>query len=43
MDESQGATVQLERSRFETLHPVGYVHTDGIQTWAGPNHSSSMS
>lgn len=37
MDESEGATVQVEHCRFETLHPVGYVHTDGIQSWAGPN------
>ena len=34
--EDLGATVQVQHSRFETLHPVGSVHTDGIQTWAGP-------
>jgi hypothetical protein len=34
--EGRGATVQLQRSRLETLHPVGQVHTDGIQSWAGP-------
>ncbi len=36
MDEGQGATVQIQNCRFETLHPVGYVHTDGIQSWSGP-------
>jgi hypothetical protein len=34
--EGRGATVQLQHSRLETLHPVGQVHTDGIQSWAGP-------
>jgi len=34
--EDQGATVQLQHSRLEALHPVGYVHTDGIQSWSGP-------
>lgn len=37
MDQGNGATIQVQRSRFETLHPVGYVHTDGIQTWRGPH------
>ncbi len=36
LSEAKGATVQVEHCRFETLHPVGYVHTDGIQSWAGP-------
>jgi hypothetical protein len=36
LDQGAGATVQIQRSRFETLHPVGYVHTDGIQSWRGP-------
>src|SRR5207249_2459933 len=36
MDEGSGATVQIQHCRFETLHPVGYVHTDGIQSWSGP-------
>jgi hypothetical protein len=31
-----GATVQVQSSRFAALHPVGHVHTDGIQSWAGP-------
>ena len=36
MQEGNGATVQIQRSRLESLHPVGDVHTDGIQSWAGP-------
>jgi hypothetical protein len=36
LGESQGATVQVQTSRLASLHPVGYVHTDGIQSWAGP-------
>jgi hypothetical protein len=36
LSENNGATVQLQHSRLETLHPVGYVHTDGIQSWSGP-------
>lgn len=36
LDQGAGATIQAQRSRFETLHPVGNVHTDGIQTWRGP-------
>ena len=36
LSEPNGATVQLQHSRLETLHPVGYVHTDGIQSWSGP-------
>ena len=37
LDESKGATVQVQTSRFAALHPVGNdVHTDGIQTWEGP-------
>ncbi len=31
-----GATVQVLNSRLAALHPVGHVHTDGIQSWAGP-------
>lgn len=34
--EEAGTTVQLQRSRLEALHPVGHVHTDGIQSWSGP-------
>ncbi len=37
MQQASGATVQIQRSRLETMHPVGHVHTDGIQTWAGPH------
>ena len=36
LSETKGATVQLQHSLLETLHPVGYVHTDGIQSWSGP-------
>ncbi len=36
LSEAKGATVQLQHSRLEPLHPVGFVHTDGIQSWAGP-------
>ena len=32
-----GATVQVQSSLLESLHPVGYAHTDGIQSWGGPN------
>ncbi len=35
--QGSGATVQVQNCRFESLHPVGYVHTDAIQSWAGPN------
>jgi hypothetical protein len=31
-----GATVQVQSCRLVALHPVGHVHTDGIQSWAGP-------
>jgi hypothetical protein len=31
-----GATVQVQSSRLAAMHPVGHVHTDGIQSWAGP-------
>ena len=31
-----GATVQVQSSRLVAMHPVGHVHTDGIQTWSGP-------
>ena len=37
LDESRGATIQVQSSRFEALHPVGHVHTDGIQSFRGPN------
>jgi hypothetical protein len=36
LQETKGATVQLQHARLEPLHPVGYVHTDGIQSWSGP-------
>jgi hypothetical protein len=36
LDEGNGATVDVEHCRLESLHPVGYVHTDAIQTWRGP-------
>jgi hypothetical protein len=32
----RGATVHVQNSRLAPLHPVGHVHTDGIQSWAGP-------
>jgi hypothetical protein len=36
MSQTKGATVQVVNSLLAPLHPVGYVHTDGIQTYAGP-------
>lgn len=36
LDQAAGATVQVQTSRLAALHPVGHVHTDGIQTWNGP-------
>ncbi|MEO5575151.1 MAG: hypothetical protein ABIR67_11945, partial [Gaiellaceae bacterium] len=37
LDQGNGATIQMQQTRLETLHPVGNVHTDGIQTWRGPH------
>ena len=31
-----GPPFSCSTPRLKTLHPVGYVHTDGIQSWAGP-------
>ena len=36
LDQDAGATVQVQSSRLVAMHPVGHVHTDGIQTWSGP-------
>jgi chitodextrinase len=36
MQQNSGATVQVQNCRLEALHPVGHVHTDTIQSWAGP-------
>lgn len=36
LGQTRGATVQVQNSRLAAMHPVGYVHTDGIQSWAGP-------
>jgi len=33
---SPDSVVQIENSRLESLHPVGYVHTDTIQSYSGP-------
>jgi hypothetical protein len=33
---SPDSVVQIENSRLESLHPVGYVHTDAIQSYGGP-------
>jgi chitodextrinase len=37
LGEGSGATVQVQNSRLESLHPVGDIHTDAIQSWAGPS------
>lgn len=29
-------TIQMQNCRIETLHPVGVIHTDGIQSAGGP-------
>lgn len=37
LSQASGATVQVQNSRFASMHPVkDNVHTDGIQSWAGP-------
>ena len=33
---SPDSVIQIENSRLESLHPVGYVHTDTIQSYSGP-------
>jgi hypothetical protein len=41
LSQAMGATIQVQDCRFATLHPVTTnVHTDGIQSWAGPTRLS---